>query len=88
MIQLLIKPKRRRQFGSDGCTEKEYQFTPKRTYVALLTYGCNTSTVMYKVNRRLTVAQTVSPALSTQLIMDMNSGFGQRSDALAAGQGP
>lgn len=30
---------------------KDYQFTPKRTYyVALSTYGCNTSTVMYNVD--------------------------------------
>lgn len=46
--------------------------------MALSMYGCNTSTVMYNADRRLTVAQTMSSTLSTPLIMDMNLGFGHK----------
>ncbi len=63
------------------------QFTPKRTCTMVRSmHGCNTSTIKYNVDRRLTDAQTQSPALSTSTYMDMNSGFGQRSNALAADQ--
>lgn len=92
---LSIRPKQRRQFGSNWCTGDEGGIsihTKKETYfVALSMYGCNTSTVMYNADRRLTVAQTMSSTLSTPLIMDMNLGFGhkwQRSNAAAPGQHP